>query len=237
MKSIEKDKQCSGQIESLRMVWTCKCTGNMHTAYVAMLPPAILQSALSRRLLLLLGLVLVHLEVPERVGVLGGGDDAQEVLKRVLLKVLLGEVLDVSLGEGDVRGEDELVVYWLARPRRSQDTRLQEWARKGMWEGLWQVGVLCFVGKEGRVSLRSTRLTLALQIDNLAKLTSLAIDLDAVVQELLERGGVEHLVGGRDRVVDVELVQGFAGGGGGSDGGFGLLERPSIEHRAQRDAR
>ena len=120
----------------------------------------------------------------------------------------------------------------------AEATRLQQWVREGMWSGReWQVGVLCFVAKEGRVSLRSTGLTLALQVDNLSELTSLAIDLDTVVQKLLKRGGVEHLVGGRDRVVDVELVQGLAGGGGGSDGGFGLLEGPSIEHRASSGER
>lgn len=44
-------------------------------------------------LLLVLGLVLVDLEVSERVSVLGGGDDTEEVLERVLLQVLLCEVL------------------------------------------------------------------------------------------------------------------------------------------------
>jgi hypothetical protein len=33
----------------------------------------------------------------------------EEVLERVLLEVLLGKVLQVSLGEGDVRSKDELV--------------------------------------------------------------------------------------------------------------------------------
>lgn len=36
-------------------------------------------------------------------------DIPEEVLERVLLQVLLGEVLQVALGEGDLRGEDELV--------------------------------------------------------------------------------------------------------------------------------
>lgn len=49
----------------------------------------------AKRLLLLLLVGLVDLEVSERVGVLGGGDDSEEVLEVVLLQVLLREVLAV----------------------------------------------------------------------------------------------------------------------------------------------
>jgi len=67
---------------------------------------------MTRRLLLVIGsLVLVDLEVSEGVGVLGGSDDSEEVLEVVLLQVLLGEVLEVSLGEGDGGGKDELVAW------------------------------------------------------------------------------------------------------------------------------
>ena len=67
---------------------------------------------MTRRLLLIIGsLVLVNLEVSEGVGVLGGSDDSEEVLKVVLLEVLLREVLEVSLGEGDVGGQDESVAW------------------------------------------------------------------------------------------------------------------------------
>ena len=38
----------------------------------------------------------------------------EEVLERVLLQVLLGEVLQVALGEGDLRGEDELVACMIS---------------------------------------------------------------------------------------------------------------------------
>jgi hypothetical protein len=54
--------------------------------------------------------VVVDLEVPELVGVLGRGDDAEPVAEVVLLQVLLREVLKVPLGEGDGRGEDDLVL-------------------------------------------------------------------------------------------------------------------------------
>jgi len=41
------------------------------------------------------------------------------------------------------------------------------------------------------------------------------------VEELLERGGVEDVVLGRDGVVDKELVDGLAGGSLGRGGGSG----------------
>jgi hypothetical protein len=81
-----------------------------------------------------------------------------------------------------------------------------------------------------------TPLTLLANRDHLAELTGLPVNLDAVVQELLERGGVEDVVGRGDRVVDVELVEGLAGDGlGGS--GFGLwAERTSAARRGDASA-
>ena len=67
---------------------------------------------------------------------------------------------------------------------------------------------------------RRHRLTLLVQGDGITELTRLSVNLDSVVQELLERGRVEDVVVGRDRVVHVELVNGLGGGLGGS--GFGL---------------
>ncbi len=60
--------------------------------------------------LLLFLLVVVDLEVPELVGVLGGGHDAQPVPQVVLLEVLLGQVLEVPLAEGHGGGEHEPVL-------------------------------------------------------------------------------------------------------------------------------
>lgn len=71
--------------------------------------------------------------------------------------------------------------------------------------------------REGDVRGQDELVTLLRQLDRVTKLARLAVDLDAVVKELLERGRVENVVVGRDRVVDVELVQGLArslGGGG-----------------------
>merc|ERR1719510_2675044 len=59
-------------------------------------------------LVLVVRLFIVDLEVSELVAVLGAGHHAQPVPQVVLLEVLLGEVLQVPLGEGDVRGEGQL---------------------------------------------------------------------------------------------------------------------------------
>ena len=138
--------------------------------------------------LLLNVLVLVDLEVAERVGVVGGSDDAEEVLKVVLLEVLLGEVLEVTLREGDRRGEDKLVA----------------WGELVVLDG----------SKNG--------LTVVGNGDEVTKLAGLAVDLDAVVKELLESRTVEDVVGRGDRVVNVELVEGLASSGLGSGGSLGL---------------
>ena len=49
-----------------------------------------------------------HVEVTELIAVLLVGDDAKEVTKLLLLKVLLGQVLQVTLGHGDGRVNDDL---------------------------------------------------------------------------------------------------------------------------------
>lgn len=71
--------------------------------------------------------------------------------------------------------------------------------------------------REGDVRGQDELVALLRQLNRVTKLAGLAVNLDAVVKELLERSGVENVVVGRDRVVDVELVQGLArslGGGG-----------------------
>lgn len=70
--------------------------------------------------------------------------------------------------------------------------------------------------REGDVRGQDKLVSLLRQLDGVAKLARLAVDLDAVVEELLERSRVENVVVGRDGVVDVELVQGLARGLGGS---------------------
>merc|ERR1719431_1647852 len=59
-------------------------------------------------LVLIVRLLIVDLEVSQLVAVLGAGNHTQPVPQVVLLQILLSEVLQVSLGEGDVRGEGQL---------------------------------------------------------------------------------------------------------------------------------
>lgn len=135
--------------------------------------------------------------------------------------MLLREVLEVSLGEGDVGGKDESVAYGsvchshgLPPPSATCPEDPSARPNAGRW---------CEHGSTLRRQRRAPQLTLLVQGDGIAELSGLAVDLDSVVQELLERGRVEDVVVRRDRVVDVELVDGLGGGlGGGS--GFGLLD-------------
>merc|ERR550525_2233284 len=59
-------------------------------------------------LVLVVRLLIVDLEVSELVAVLGASHHTQPVPQVVLLQILLGEVLEVSLGERDVGGEGQL---------------------------------------------------------------------------------------------------------------------------------
>lgn len=49
-------------------------------------------------------------------------------------------------------------------------------------------------------------LALALHLDDVAQLAGLVVNLDAVVQELFKRGGVEDAIAGRAAKVNEELV-------------------------------
>ena len=51
--------------------------------------------------------LLLNVEVPDLVGVLVAGHDIEELPERMLLEVLLGEVLQVSLGEGDAGADGD----------------------------------------------------------------------------------------------------------------------------------
>jgi len=59
-------------------------------------------------LVLVVGLLVVDLEVSQLVGVLGGGNNSQPIPEVVLLQVLLGQVLQIPLGEWDVGGQVDL---------------------------------------------------------------------------------------------------------------------------------
>ena len=53
---------------------------------------------------------VLDLEVSKGIGVLRNGNDSQEFLQVLLLEVLLGQVLKVSLGEGDLGLNNEVVL-------------------------------------------------------------------------------------------------------------------------------
>merc|ERR1719433_957739 len=61
--------------------------------------------------LFLLIVVVVDLEVSQLVAVLSVGNHTQPVPQVVLLQVLLGEVLQVALGEGGGGGDCNLVLF------------------------------------------------------------------------------------------------------------------------------
>ena len=49
----------------------------------------------------------------ELVVVLGGGNDTDPVTEAVLLEELFGEVLQIPLGERNVRGDGDFSVAWI----------------------------------------------------------------------------------------------------------------------------
>ena len=129
--------------------------------------------------LILISLVVDDVEELELVNTLGGGDDAQPVTKLHLLKELLGPVNPaVSIPE------DTTILG-----RRQKFLQVLEVA----------AGEL-IVGNDLDLAV-----TLLGDDDSVTQVTDTAVDLDALVQELLEGGDIENLVAGRLRGVDDEL--------------------------------
>lgn len=128
-------------------------------------------------LLILLSLVVDDVVEAELVDTLGGGDDAEPVTELLLLEVLLGP------------GER----MWSADCRRTE--------LRGVYSQVLEVAT-----GEGDVS---NDLDLALASlgddDVVTEVADTALNLDAVVQELLEGGDVEDLVASGLRSVDDEL--------------------------------
>lgn len=114
-------------------------------------------------LVLVLSLGAADLEISELVSALGGGNNVQEISQLLLLQILLGQILQVSLGEGSLGVDNDL----------------------GLLSG------------DGHLA---------------GQLASLAVHLNSVVQELLERGGVQHLVLHRGGKVNGELGHGLLAG-------------------------
>lgn len=63
-----------------------------------------------RHLVLSLLLVVRDVEELDLVALLGGGDDTEPVTELLLAEVLLGQVLEVALGEGDVGVDPDLAL-------------------------------------------------------------------------------------------------------------------------------
>merc|ERR1719304_104731 len=59
-------------------------------------------------LIFILRLFIVDLEVSELVAILGGGNHTKPITQVVLLQVFLGQILQVSLGEGNIRCQSNL---------------------------------------------------------------------------------------------------------------------------------
>ena len=133
-------------------------------------------------LLILLTLVVDDVVEAELVDTLGGGDDAQPVTELLLLEELLGPVEQFTL------------VSILSRSLFLE-------GRRGT------VQVLEVTTRERNVSdnldLAITRLG---DVDLVTEVTDTALDLDAVVEELLEGRDVEDLVARGLRSVDDELI-------------------------------
>jgi hypothetical protein len=130
-----------------------------------------------RLFLILLSLVVDDVVEAELVDTLGGGDDTEPVTELLLLEVLLGAGLK-SMVSGGSR---------ISAPKENSQ-------------------VLQVAAGEGDVSndldLALTRLG---DHDVVTEVADTALDLDAVVEELLEGGDIENLVGGRLGSVDNEL--------------------------------
>lgn len=69
------------------------------------------------RLVLNLILVVRDVEELDLVTLLGGGDDTEPVTELLLAEVLLGQVLEVTLGEGDVGVDPDLALACRVRKR------------------------------------------------------------------------------------------------------------------------
>lgn len=112
-------------------------------------------------LLLVLGITAADLEVAELVRVLVVGDDVQEIAELLLLQVLLGQVLDVALGErklssdvnlGLVAGHSDLAAE-LASLAVDLDLVVQELLESGRVEDLVLNGLPAVDGELGNALL------------------------------------------------------------------------------------
>jgi hypothetical protein len=134
-------------------------------------------------LLILLSLVVDDVVEAELVDALGGRDDTEPVTELLLLEVLLGPV----------------------KEKRHQVSEMAL-VRLSMMVPIINLQVLEVATREGDVS-NNLDLTVTNGVDNdvLTEVADTALDLDAVVEELLEGRDIEDLVASGLRSVDDEL--------------------------------
>lgn len=149
-----------------------------------MRPACVLTESCIRLLVIVLLSVVHDVEEAELVNALGGGDDTEPVTELLLLEELLGtttKYMSVS------SYSNVLLIHTKLTGPNSQ--------------------VLQVATRELLVSNNLNLLTTDLgDGDVVAKVTSAALDLDALVQELLKGGNVEDLVVDGLRSVDDELL-------------------------------
>lgn len=138
----------------------------------------------SNLLLLLLGLVVDDVVEAELVHTAGGGDDTQPVTELLLLEELLGPI----------RNEE----------RKELAKHVCGWTRRRRNEENLQVLQVPTRERNMRHDL-DLAVTGLRDLDVIPEIANTTLDLDAVMQELLERRDVEDLVTGGPGGVDHEL--------------------------------
>lgn len=114
----------------------------------------------------------------------GNRDSPHEAGTDVLLDVLLGKVLDVPLGEGDVGGDGELGGCRVFRVQKERTTRKGTGEKDQLLiaQGAW--GYKSHIDTVGRRRRKIKGRTLPLEGDVVTEVSGLALNLDLVVQEL-----------------------------------------------------
>ena len=136
-------------------------------------------------LVILIRLVVDNVEEAELVDTLGGGNDAEQVTELLLLEELLSTTIAVSAIHPN-----------MTQPHLPLGGGLRKYIQ------VLQVAA-------GELLVRNhldLAIALLADLDGVAKVTGAALDLDAVVEELLESLDVEDLVVDGLRAVDDELL-------------------------------
>jgi hypothetical protein len=132
-------------------------------------------------LIILIRLVVDNVEEAELVDTLGGGNDAEPVTELLLLEELLGTTTLLACAPVFPLNKE---IFYAANVQVLQVAARELLVRNDL----------------------DLAITLLADLNGITKVTSAALDLDAVVQELLESLDVEDLVVDGLRAVDDELL-------------------------------